>query len=246
MSSDQTNATAAAAAELAPGGTLRAGINVGNPVIAQRDPAGGDPRGVGAALARELARRIGAKVQFVTYETAGKLADAARQRAWDLAFLAVDPERAADIEFSPPYVHIEGTYMVRADSPLRAIEDVDHMGVRVAVGVKSAYDLYLTRHMKQAQLVRAANTPASIQQFLDDNLEVVAGVRQPLESAARERGGLRVMDGNFMVIRQASGVPKGRLAAHRYLSEFIEDVKRSGFVARALAESGVIGVTIAP
>ena len=126
-------------------------------MIAQRDPAGGDPRGVGAALARELARHIGAKVRFVTYETAGKLADAAKRQEWDLAFLAIDPERAADIEFSPSYVHIEGTYMVRADSPLRAIEDVDHDGVRVAVGVKSAYDLYLTRHMKHAEL-RASRT----------------------------------------------------------------------------------------
>ena len=246
MSSEQTKASAAAAGELAPGGTLRAGINLGNPVIAQRDPAGGDPRGVGAALARELARRVGAKVQFVTYETAGKLADAAKPQEWDLAFLAIDPERAADIEFSPPYVHIEGTYMVRADSPLRAIEDVDHDGVRVAVGVKSAYDLYLTRHIKHAQLVRAADTPDSIRRFLDERLEVVAGVRQPLDSAAREHAGLRVMEGNFMVIRQASGVPKGRLAAHRYLSDFIEEAKRSGFVARALAESGVSGVTIAP
>ena len=246
MSSEQTKASAAAAGELAPGGTLRAGINLGNPVIAQRDPAGGDPRGVGAALARELARRIGANVRFVTYETAGKLADAAKRQEWDLAFLAIDPERAADIEFSPPYVHIEGTYMVRADSPLRAIEDVDHDGVRVAVGVKSAYDLYLTRHMKHAQLLRFADTPDSIRHFLDDRLEVAAGVRQPLDSAAREHGGLRVMEGNFMVIRQASGVPKGRLAAHRYLSDFIEEAKRSGFVARALAESGVSGVTIAP
>lgn len=246
MSADRTNAAAAVAGELAPGGTLRAGINLGNPVIVQRDPAGGDPRGVGPALARELARRIGAALRYVTFETAGKLADAARQGAWDVAFLAIDPERAAEIEFSPPYVHIEGTYMVRADSPLRAIDDVDREGVRVAVGLKSAYDLFLSRHMKHAELVRSANTPASIRQFLDDHLEAVAGVRQPLESAAKEHAGLRVMDGNFMVIRQASGVPKGRLAAHRYLCEFIADAKASGFVARALAESGVTGVTIAP
>jgi polar amino acid transport system substrate-binding protein len=243
---DGTKPSNAPMREFAPTGTLRAGINLGNPVIAQRDAGGGDPRGVGPALARELARRIGVPVRFVTYETAGKLADAARQDAWDVAFLAIDPDRAADIDFSPAYVHIEGTYMVRDASPLRAVEDVDRAGTRVAVGLKTAYDLFLTRQMCSAELVRSASSPAAIRQFLDDRLDAVAGVRQPLAAAATEHGGLRVMEGNFMVIRQASGVPKGREAAHRYLCDFIAEAKSSGFVARALAESGVAGVSTAP
>jgi polar amino acid transport system substrate-binding protein len=139
--------------EFAPTGMLRAGINLGNPVIAQADPAGG-PRGVGPALARGLAARLGLDVAFTTYDTAGKLADAVTQGAWDVAFLAIDPERARQIAFTDAYVNIEGTYMVRADSPLRRVEDVDREGVRVAVGLKTAYDLFLTRTLEHAQPVR--------------------------------------------------------------------------------------------
>jgi polar amino acid transport system substrate-binding protein len=236
----------AAPAELAPGGTLRVGINMGNPVIAQRDPAGGDPKGVGAALGRELAKRAGAAVKFVPYETAGLMADAVLKDEWDVAFLAVDPARASDIAFSEPYVLIEGAYMVRDDSPLRSNPQVDRAGVRLAVGSKTAYDLYLTREIKHATLVRAASSKAAIEQFLAENLDVVAGVRQPLQAAAKAHAGLRVFDESFMVIRQASGVPKARSQAARYLRDFIEEAKASGFVARALKESGQGDVTVAP
>jgi polar amino acid transport system substrate-binding protein len=226
-------------AELAPSGVLRAGINLGNPVIAQAGADGADPDGVGPALARELARRIGTPIAFTTYETAGKLADAVKQGAWDVSFLAIDPERAADIDFTGAYVHIEGTYMVREDSPLRAIADVDRDGVRVAVGLKTAYDLFLSRDLKHAQLVRSATSKAAIAQFLAENLDVVAGVKQPLTAVAAKSPGLRVMEGNFMVIRQASGVPKGRALARDYVAAFIEEAKRSGFVADALKASSV-------
>jgi polar amino acid transport system substrate-binding protein len=226
-------------AELAPSGVLRAGINLGNPVIAQAGADGADPNGVGPALARELARRIGTPIVFTTYETAGKLADAVKQGAWDVAFLAIDPERAADIDFTGAYVHIEGTYMVREGSPLRAIADVDRDGVRVAVGLKTAYDLFLSRHLKHAQLVRSATSKAAIAQFLAENLDVVAGVKQPLAAVSAKTPGLRVMEGNFMVIRQASGVPKGRALARDFVAAFIEEAKRSGFVADALKASGV-------
>jgi len=232
--------------ELAPSGVLVAGINLGNPVIAQRDPDGGDPRGVGPDLARELARRAGVPIRFVTYETAGLLADAVKQGAWDVAFLAIDPERANDIEFSAAYVHIEGAYLVPADSPLRSIEDVDREDVRIAVGRKTAYDLYLTRNVKHAQLVRCDSSQAAIDQFVAQKLEAVAGVKQPLAAHAQENTGLRMLAGSFMLIRQASGVPKGRPAARRYLAAFIEEAKASGLVARALAKSGLDGVSIAP
>lgn len=218
---------------------LRAGINLGNPVIAQRDPAGGDPHGVGPALARELGRRLGLPLSFSTYETAGKLADAVKQGAWDVAFLAIDPERAMDIDFTDAYVEIEGAYMVRDDSPLESIADVDRAGVKIAVGLKTAYDLFLSRELKHAQLVRSASSVAAIAQFLADNIDVVAGVKQPLVTAAARTAGLRVMDGNFMVIRQAAAVPRGRAAARDFLAAFIEEMKGSGFVARALKESGV-------
>jgi len=225
--------------ELAPSGVLRAGINLGNPVIAQAGADQGELRGVGPALARGLAARLGVPVAFTTYDTAGKLADAVTQGAWDVAFLAIDPERAKEIAFTGAYVHIEGTYLVRADSPLRRVEEVDREGVRVAVGLKTAYDLFLTRSLKHAQLVRSPNSKTAIAQFLAEGLDAAAGVRQPLVSFAAATPGLRVMDGGFMVIRQAAAVPRGRGLALAYLDRYIEDAKASGFVARALEESGV-------
>lgn len=225
--------------QFAPGGVLRAGINLGNPVIAQKGADGGEPRGVGPALARELAKRLGLPITFTTYETAGKLADAVKQGAWDVAFLAIDPERAQEIDFTGAYVHIEGTYMVRNGSPLARIEDVDKPGVRVAVGLKTAYDLFLSRELEHARLVRSGSSVAAIQQFLDENLDAVAGVKQPLLTKAASTPGLRVMDGNFMTIKQAAAVPKGRGGARDYFAKFIEEMKSTGFVERALKESGV-------
>lgn len=232
--------------EMAPTGTLRVGINLGNPVIAQPGPAGGDPKGVGPALGRELARRLGVPLQYLTYETAGKLADAVKAGAWDVAFLAVDPARATDIDFTAPYVHIEGTYLVRQESRFQGVADLDQDGVRIAVGLKTAYDLYLTREIKRAQLVRGPSSVAAIEQYVGESLDAAAGVRQPLDKFAASHPGHRVLAQSFMVIRQASGVPKGRPAAHAFLADFIEEAKRSGFVARALAESGVGEVTLAP
>jgi polar amino acid transport system substrate-binding protein len=235
-----------ARSELAPSGKLRAAINFGNPVLAQKDPTTGEPRGVSVDLARKLGRRLGVPVELVTFDAAGKVFDALKMGAWDIAFLAIDPERAAEIAFTAPYVVIEGTYLVPADSPLRTVEDVDRDGVRVAVGNKSAYDLYLTRTLKRAQLVRVPTSPAAIDVFLKDKLEAVAGVKQPLLQFAKTNPNVRVMDGRFMAIEQAMGMPKGRDAGARYLREFVEEMKVSGFVARGLERSGQGDATVAP
>lgn len=234
------------AKEMAPTGVLRIGINLGNPVIAQPGPAGGDPKGVGPALGRELARRLGVPLRYRTYETAGKMADAVKAGEWDVAFLAIDPARSTDIDFTAAYVHIEGTYLVPEGSSCRSVAELDRDGVRIAVGLKTAYDLYLTREIRNARLVRGPSSVAAIEQFVADGLEAAAGVRQPLAKFAATHPGYRVLDDSFMVIRQASGVPKGRPAAHAFLAGFIEEAKRTGFVAAALAESGVGDVTIAP
>ncbi|HXL76284.1 MAG TPA: transporter substrate-binding domain-containing protein, partial [Burkholderiales bacterium] len=154
------------AQDLAPTGRLRAAINLGNPVLAQKDPARGELRGVSVDLARELGRRLAVPVELIAYDAAGKVTDAVKTGAWDIAFVAIDPARATEIAFTPPYVVIEGTYLVAADSPLRAIADVDREGVRIAVSSKSAYDLYLSRTLKRAQLVRAPSPPASIELFV--------------------------------------------------------------------------------
>jgi len=232
------------AKSFAPAGMLRVGINFGNPVVVQKD-ASGTPRGVGPALASELASRLGIRLMYVAYETAGKMADAVKTNAWDVAFLARDPARATDIDFSAPYMLIEGTYMVPRDSALRTVAEVDREGVRIAVGHNTAYDLFLAREIKHATLVRAASSAAAIEQFRAEKLEVVAGVRQPLEAAAKANPDWRVMDGSFMSIGQAAGVPRGRAQAAAYLYRFIEEAKANGFVAKALAASGQ-GATVAP
>ena len=235
------------ARELAPTGKLRAAINFGNSVLAQRD-GGGEPRGVSVELARELARRAGVPVELVPFEAAGKVFEALKAGAWDIAFLAIEPVRAAEIDFSPPYVLIEGTYMVPADSALKAIADVDRPGVRIAVGRASAYDLYLTRTLKNATIVRAqtGGGRAMIDLFLADKLEAAAGVKQPLVAYAKTDPSVRVMDGRFMEIQQAMGTPKGRDAAARYLRGFVEEMKASGFVADALKRSNQPDAAVAP
>lgn len=232
--------------EIAPQGKLRAAINFGNPVLAQKDATTGEPRGVSADLSRELARRLGVPVEFVLFESAGKVADAATAGVWDISFLAIDPVRANEIAFTAPYVVIEGTYMVPATSSLRSLEEVDRDGVRIAVGKGSAYDLYLTRTIKKAQLVRAPTSPTVIDVFRDQKLEAAAGVRQQLIAFASNQPDLRVMDGHFMVIEQAIGMPKGRGKALEFLKSFVEESKTSGFVADALARSNQRDAVVAP
>jgi polar amino acid transport system substrate-binding protein len=225
--------------DLAPGGKLRAALNLGNSVLVQTDPATGQPKGVTPDLARELGRRLGVPVEFVTFDAAGKVFDAVKSGMWDIAFLAIESVRAAEIEFTAPYVLIEGTYMVSADSPLQTIADVDRPGVRIAVGLGSAYDLYLTRTIKNATIIRAkaGGGREMIDLFVNDKLDVAAGVRQPLAAYAATHPEVRVMDGRFMEIRQAMGTPKGRMAGARYLAAFVEEMKASGFVAEALTRS---------
>ncbi len=223
---------------IAPSGHLRAAINFGNPVLAQKDPQTGAPRGVSVDLARELGRRLGVPVDFVTFDAAGKVFDALRTDAWDVAFLAVDPVRANEITFTAPYVVIEGTYLVPDGSPLHAIEDVDRAGVRVAVARGSAYDLYLTRALQHAQLVRAGTDVEAMDTFLRDGLEAGAGVKQAIAAFAGKHPGMRVLPGRFMIIEQAVGVPKAHDAGAAYVRAFVEEMKASGFVAKALAASG--------
>jgi len=234
-------------AEMAPGGVLRAGINLGNVTVVQKDPASGELRGVGPGLARELARRLGVKVEFVTYDSAAKMAEAVRQGAWDVAFLAVDPQRAADIAFSAPYMQIEATYMVRADSPFRKPADLDRKGVRIASANNSAFDLWMQRNLKNAERVLAPDSTANIELFLARrDIDAAAGIRNKLVQASQAHPGHRVMEDNFSVVGQASGVPRQRAAAAKYLHAYIEDMKKSGFVERALKESGVADASVAP
>lgn len=232
--------------ELAPTGKLRVGINYGNPVLATRDPANGELRGVAVDLARELGTRSGLPVELVAFNSAGKMFDAVKAGAWDVAFLAIDPGRADEIVFTAPYVEIEGTYLVPSGAPFSTTADVDRHGVRIGVSAKSAYDLFLSRSIEQAELIRASDPNAAFELIVAGKVDVVAGVRQHLVASAAKLPGSRVLDGRFMAIQQALGIPKGCEEGARYLREFIEDVKASGFVAKAIDKAGVRGVSVAP
>jgi polar amino acid transport system substrate-binding protein len=240
-----SGSAAAAARELAPTGKLRAAINYGNPILASKG-ADGQPQGVSVDLAREAARRLDVPIELVTFTSAGNTVEAIKRQEVDLAFVAIDPVRAADMEYTAPYVIIEGAYLVRNDSPLQRNEDVDRSGTRVVVGRGSAYDLYLTRNLKSATLVRSPTSPAVVDMFLAEKMEVAAGVKQQLEMDGKRVGGVRLLPGRFMIIEQAMGVPKGRLAAQGWLSEFIEEMKATGFVAERLKRHGIEGASVAP
>jgi polar amino acid transport system substrate-binding protein len=233
-------------AAFTPAGALRASINLGNPILANRG-ADGRPVGVSIDLAHAFGRRLGVDVELVVFDAAGKSVEAVTAEQADIGFFAVDPLRGAGIAFTAPYVLIEGAYLVREDSALRDNAEVDRAGTSVTVGQGSAYDLYLTRELKAAHIVRAPTSPAVVDTFAAQRLDVAAGVRQQLEADARRLGGLRLLPGRFMVIQQAMGVPRGRgAAAAEALRAFVEDMKRSGFVADALRRHGIEGASVAP
>ncbi|MGQ8704379.1 ABC transporter substrate-binding protein [Serratia sp. TSA_198.1] len=231
--------------DLAPQGVLRAAINLGNPVLAQWGPDG-EPQGVSVTLAGALAHELGVALELVTYDAAGKVFAALETAAWDVAFMAIEPVRAEQIAFSAPYVIIEGTYLVAQEAPYRQVAELDRPGIRIAVGQGAAYDLYLSRTLKQAQLVRAETSPAAITLFFEQGLDAAAGVRQPLLAAAAANPGYRVLDGHFTAIHQAMAVPRGKEQGAAYVRCFVERCKASGLVQQALKRSGQGDVTVAP
>ncbi|MCG2592292.1 transporter substrate-binding domain-containing protein [Ramlibacter sp. XY19] len=236
--------TQALAAEAAPTGKLRISINVGNPILARR--AGEGAEGVSIDLGRAFAQRLGLEAELQVYASAGESVDAVRAQKADLGFFAIDPKRSEGIAFSAPYVLIEGAYLVKDASPLKDNGEVDRAGNRVVVGKGSAYDLYLTRELKNAAIERAPTSPAVVDHFLACGAEVAAGVKQQLEFDAARIGGLRLLPGRFMVIQQATGVPEGRPATIAALRAFIEEMKATGFVAQALQRHGIQGASVAP
>ena len=232
---------------LVPTGRLRAVINLGNPILASRDAQTGGAVGVSVDLATELARRLGVAAEFIVVEKAADSVAAVNEGRADVGFFAIDPARGAEISFTAPYLLIEGSYLVRNDSPLSVNEEVDRPGTRVVVGNGSAYDLFLSRELKAAEIVRAPSSPDVVLAFLEQGLEVAAGVRQQLEMDAARLPGLRLLPGRFMVIQQAMGLAKPRGAeAAFWLSVFVEEMKASGFVAQALGRHGIEGVSVAP
>ena len=239
-------APAAAVAALAPTGRLRACINLGNPILARR-AGNGEVAGVSVDLARALAERLGVQAELVVVDAAARSVETVRGGQADIGFFAVDPARSEGIRFTAPYVIIEGAYLVRDGSPLRANEEVDRAGTRVMVGRGSAYDLHLSRALKAARIVRAPTSPAVVDNMLAENADVAAGVKQQLQADAARLPGLRLLPGRFMVIEQAMGLPAGRGdAAQEFLRAFVERAKASGFVESALKRHGIEGALVAP
>jgi polar amino acid transport system substrate-binding protein len=235
-----------AGAELAPSGKLRVGINHSNFLLVNPGSPHGAPKGVAPDLALELGRRLGVPVQFVSFDGAGKTADAIRDAEVDAGFIASEAERASVIEFSSAYLELPATYLVPAGSPLRSLGEVDRAGVRIAVSGRSAYDLYLSRTLKNAELVRAESIPASFKLFVEQKLDALAGLKPGLLADVQKIPGARLLEGQFTAVQQSIGLPKKRAAAVRHVREFVEDAKRSGLVARLVEKHGVKGVNVAP
>ncbi len=229
-----------------PTGQLRASINLGNPILAGRDSQG-NAAGVSVDLAHAFADRLGVPLELVVLESAGRSVDTVSGEQADIGFFAIDPLRAAQIAFTAAYIHIEGAYLVREESEINSLSAVDQQGIRVTVGKGSAYDLFLSRELKQAEITRAPTSPTVVETFLAEQTDVAAGVRQQLEADAQKHSGLRLIPGSFMTIRQAMGVPRSRGdQAAAYLAKFVEDMKCSGFVQEAMERHGIQGAAVAP
>jgi polar amino acid transport system substrate-binding protein len=241
-----TEMTPAIRSELAPSGKLRVGLNHGNFLLVTPGSSGTDPRGVASDVARELGRRVGVPVEFIKFDSAGKLGDGVKTGAWDVAFLGAEPQRAAEIAFTAAYLEIPSTYLVPAGSPIRSVDEVDRDGVRIAVAEQSAYGLYLSRTVKHARLVLTQGVDGSFDVFVSQKLEALAGLKPRLLTDVQKLPGARILDGQFTGVQQAIGTPKSRTAAASYLRAFVEDVKASGLVADAIAKNAVQGVTVAP
>ena len=234
-------------AALAPTGSLRSSINLGNPILAQRDPISGAVVGVSVDLSRALAAELGVPLELIVVDAAARSVNAIKAEQADVGFFAIDPLRSDGIRFSAPYVLIEGAYLVRANSPLTANEQVDRPGTRIVVGRGSAYDLFLSRALRAAELIRTPTSPQVVDEFLARNADAAAGVKQQLEADAARVGGVRLLPGRFMVIEQAMGTPRSRGdVAAAFLAGFVERAKASGFVAAALARHGIQGALVAP
>jgi len=241
-----TDLTPAVRADLAPTGTLRAGINYGNFILATKDKVTGESSGVAIDLMQDLARRLGVPAEIVAYDSVAAMGDAAPTNAWDIAFLGSDPQREKLMSFTPAYLEIDATYLVPSASPLRTADEVDREGVRVAAPARANFELFLSRNLKHAQLVSTRGAEAAFDLLVTGKVDALAGLKQGLLDLHGKLPGSRLLDGRFMGVQQSIAVPKGRDAGLDYLRRVVEDAKRSGLIARAIGRTGVHGVSVAP
>jgi len=232
--------------ELAGTGSLRAAINMGNPLLVTGISASGDPQGVAPDMAAEIAKRLGVPVIYVKFERPSKLADAAATGIWDIGLIGAEPARAEKIAFTPAYCEIEATYLVPAGSRLQNIADVDQAASRIAVRAGSAYDLWLTRNLKHATLLRSDTADGPFKQFVAEGLDALAGLRTQLIAEVAKLPGAKILPGYFTTVQQSIGTLKSNVAAAAFLREFVEEAKRSGFVASLIERHKVVGLSVAP
>ncbi len=227
--------------ELAPNGTLRAGINLSNPLLVTGSTPDGDPVGVSPDLARAIAERLGVAVSYVPFASPGEVADAAASDVWDIGLIAAEPARAESMAFTPAYVEIEATYLVSTDSAFQTMEDLDRPGVRIAVSGRSAYDLYLSRTLKHAELHRAKGLGGTVALFTAEKLDALAGLRPALNEDVKKLPNTRILDGRFTTVQQAVGTKPENKAAIVFLRDFVAEARQSGLVAELIARHGVEG-----
>jgi polar amino acid transport system substrate-binding protein len=233
-------------AELAPTGVLRAGINMSNFLLVTGKTASGDPVGVSPDMAAEVARRLGVPLKLVPYKSPGELGDDAEKNIWDIGNIGAEPQRAKTIAFTAAYCEIESTYLVPAGSPIQSIADVDKPGIRISVTGRSAYGLWLENNIKQATLVRTDTLDASLEKFVSEKLEVLAGLRPRLIDDVKKLPGARILDGKFSAVQQAIGTPRKNVKAAPWLAAFVEEAKRSGLVQSFIDKHHVKGLSVAP
>ena len=231
--------------EMAPTGTLRVALNMINFLLISGKDSAGVPVGVAPDLARTIAERMGVPLQLIQYGSPGELADDADKNIWDIGLIGAEPVRAQKIDFTTAYVEIEATYLVPAGSKLKHASEVDRPGNRIAVSARSAYDLWLTRNIKHAQLLHAEGFEATFELFVSQKLEAMAALKPGLLGDAARLPGSRILDGNFTTVQQSIGVPKGRLAAAAYLQTFVNEIKKE-MVAQLIAKHNVKGLSVAP
>ena len=227
--------------ELSVAGTLRVGINLGNILLVTGTGPTDDLQGVAPDMAAAVAERLGVGVFYVTFATPGEVADAVERDEWDIGLIAVEPKRAEKIAFCDAYVEIEATYLVPENSPLQSIEDVDQPGVRIAVSDRAAYDLYLARTLKHAELHRAKGLPGAFELFVTEKLDALAGLAPPLKDNAENLPGSRVMAGRYTTVRQSVGTKPENAALKAFVEQFIAEAKESGWVAELIEKHGVKG-----
>ena len=227
--------------ELAPTGVLRAAINMSNFLLVTGKTEDGDPIGVSPDMAGELAKRLGVGLELLKYKTPGEVADDAGKGIWDIGNIGAEPQRAEKIDFTAAYCEIQATYMVPPESKLTKLEDVDAAGVRIAVSARSAYDLWLERNIKNAELIRVEGIDASFDIFMEKELEALAGLRPRLKTDVERVPGAKILDGQFTAVQQAMGCTRGKDKAASYLKKFVEEMKSSGFVAKSIEKHNVVG-----